>query len=247
MTLDIDRNRRIRTLLKTGDSVKALGSAQCVEFYAEALRLSEENNDALRGGEAALALAKAYAYVASVRDYALAETFVTKAVMYGESMGPFGRELVVRAKLTHGNIIAESVQAQRLSNTQTQLANTESWLESAMKLFKAVIASDDADDHTKAAARNGLGNAKSLAGDYAGAAQEYLAACRDYESIGDLATMLGPQSNAALALYNAGQFADAKSVAETGLDIASSIADANKIHLSMLTKVLQAARQALGE
>lgn len=238
MTLDLDRNRRISALLKAGDGAKAQGSAECVAYYHEALQLAKEGNDVLRGGEAALALARAHSYVASVRDYELAETFATSAVKSGEEFGLLGRDLAVRAKLTLGNIITDSFQAQRP-------ANAESRLESAMRLFKVVIGSDEADEFTKASARNGLGTAKVLGGDYAGAAQDYLAASSEYEAIDNLGSMLMAQSNAALSFYNAQQFDDARSVAETGLDMASTMDAPNQACVSRLTQVLEAANQAL--
>jgi tetratricopeptide (TPR) repeat protein len=210
MSLDIDRNRRIGALLKMGDSVMGQGSPECLSHYEEALRLATEGGDLLRSGEALRAIGRAYGQVAALRDYAKAEDYSRRAVQAAEDLGPFGRDLAARAKLTLANALVDQVQRRAPGDATGRLRE-------AATHYQGAATSDAADASTRAAARNGLGMVHGITQDYAAAAEQYVAASTEFESLRNWSALAASQANAALAFYNAHRFQDAQHLAREGL------------------------------
>ena len=198
--MDVSRIRMISALIKLGDDAARNGSPECLTYYQDATRLAE--NDLLRRGEIQLAMARAFHNVPELRNSAKYEHFARLAFESGKEMGPLGKDLVARSKLSIGNAILEQLQASGDPNPQR-----------ASEARAALLYAAKSDAVTRASAHNGLGNYYSIMDNLLAAAKEYLLASSDFESLGDWKDCAAAQTNAARALLLGGKKDDARQVA----------------------------------
>ena len=207
--LDIGRIRRISSLLKLGDAAASDNSADALDFYSEALRLAEDPPDLVRLGEVHYAIARAYLNVTSLRDPAKYEFHAREAIKAAAALGPLGLDLHVRASVSLGNAIVEE---------QSSLAQPDpERLKEARKALTIGVTSENAGPITRGTAHNGLGNLYRIENNLEAAADEYLAACKEFEAAGDTRSLRAAQANAALTLASLGRVEDARSLAAEAL------------------------------
>jgi hypothetical protein len=84
------------------------------------------------------------------------------------------------------------------------------------------VDSDNVGSITKGTAHNGLGNLARIEGDMQAAADEYLAACKEFETAADIRSLRVAQASAAIALASIGRVEDASSLAKEALKPAES-------------------------
>src|SRR5262249_3198567 len=186
--IDIGRIRRIAGLLKRGDAAASEDSADCLTFYNEALRLAEEPKDILRVGEIHYAIGRAHLNVTALRDYTKYEFHARAAIKEARDLGPLGSDLYVRALVSLGNAIVMQ---------QTSLAqNDPERLKEALESLMVGVTAENVASTTKGTAHNGLGNLYRIKDDMHAAADEYLAACKEFEAAGDLRSLRSAQANA---------------------------------------------------
>ncbi len=202
----VEENRQFSQLMELADASAQHRSPDSVVLYQAALSLAERNNDDLRAGEAQLALGRAYLNVPEIRDLTAYEHFARQAVQTGQQMDPFGADLVARGKLGVGNAIAEQLQ-------ESGELSPERLREAQAALGYAATA-DASDPGTRASARNGLGNLAMLEDKPLEAANQYLQAAADFESLNQTENLVVAQANAASALAGAGNWEDARDIAE---------------------------------
>ena len=212
--MDIGRIRRIAGLLKRGDAAASENDADCLTFYNEALRLAEESKDILRVGEIHYAIGRAHINVTALQDVAKYEFHAREAIKAARELGPLGLDLKVRASVSLGNAIL--VEQMNLEQSDPER------LAEAREALMLAVDSDNVGSITKGTAHNGLGNLSKLEGDMQTAADEYLAACKEFETAGDMRSLRPAQANAALALASIGRVEDARSLAEEALKPAES-------------------------
>jgi hypothetical protein len=202
--IDVGRIHRISALIKSGDVAANENSEECMIFYNQALSLAEDSTDLLRPGEIHLALARAHLNVTALRDAAKYEHHARKALNAAFALGPLGADLKVRASLSMGNAIIEE-QRQQKQPAGDRLNEARDAL-----IFAATAA--EADANTRGSAHLGLGHLLRIEGDIHGAASEYLAGCKEFES-GDKRSLLKAQTHAAVALAESGKIKDAQTLA----------------------------------
>ncbi len=214
--LDVGRIRQISALLKRGDVAVREDSQECMAFYKEALKLAGSPRDILRVGEVHLAIARAHLHVTALRDPAESEFHAREAGKAALELGPLGLGLLPRASVSLGNAILEE-------QVNLEQPDRERLNEARQALVFATEASE-AEAGTRAEAHNGLGNLSRMEGDMNAAADEYLAACKEFESAreaeshGVTRSLLLAQTNAAVALAMCGRLEDALSLARAAME-----------------------------
>jgi tetratricopeptide (TPR) repeat protein len=207
--IDVGRIRRISSLLKLGDAAASDNSPDAIDFYSEALRLAEDPPDLLRLGEVHYAIARAYLNVTALRDPAKYEFHAREAIKAAAALGPFGLDLHVRASVSLGNAIVEEQRSREEPDSER--------LNQARKALTIGVTSENAGPITRGTAHNGLGNLYRIEKDLEAAADEYLAACKQFETAGDIRSLRAAQANAALTLASLGRTEDARSLAAEAL------------------------------
>lgn len=203
--IDIGRIRRISSLLKLGDTAASDNSPDAIDFYNDALRLAEDPPDLLRLGEVHYAIAKAYLNVTALYDPAKYESHAREAIKAAAALGPPGSDLHVRASVSLGNAIVEE---------QSSLEQRDSErLNEARKALTLGVTAENVGPIVRGTAHNGLGNLYKIENDLEAAADEYLAACKEFEAAGDIRSLRAAQANAALTLASLGRAEDARSLA----------------------------------
>jgi tetratricopeptide (TPR) repeat protein len=203
--LDVGLIRRISALIKSGNAAARENSKECLVFLDEALRLSEQANDIIRTGESHYALATAHLNVSAIRDPAKYKFHAGEALKAATSLGPLGLDLRARASVSLGNAIVEE---QRLLEHHDPKRLSE-----AQKMLESGATTAQAGPITRGTAHNGLGNLYRILDDVQAAADEYLAACKEFEAAGDKRSLVAAQTNGALALGIIGRLTDAHSLA----------------------------------
>jgi hypothetical protein len=201
--MDIGRIRKIASLIKLGDAAASDNSPDCLGFYNEALSLAED--DLLRSGEIHYAIGAAYLNVLALRDPAKYEFHAREAIKIASALGPFGLGLYARASVSLGNAIV----VQQITLKQ----NDPERRREALEALTLGMTSDKVSSNTKGAAHNGLGNLYRLEKNMQAAADEYLAACKEFEAAGDTRSLRKAQANASIALAAIGRREDASSLA----------------------------------
>jgi hypothetical protein len=212
--MDVGRIHRISALLKRGDVAVREDSQECMALYKEALGLASDPRDILRVGEVHLAVARAHLNVTALRDPAEGEFHARQAVNAALEQESMGLELLARASVSLGNAILE--EQRNLEQPDLERLNE------ARQALEFAAQAAEADAGTRGEAHNGLGNLSRMEGDTDAAADQYLAACKEFESAkespGITRSLLIAQKNAAAALALCGRLEDALSLARAAIE-----------------------------
>jgi hypothetical protein len=202
--IDVGAIRRISSLIKRGDVAASQDSADCLNFYNEALRIAEESKDLLRIGEIQYAIAKAYLNVKELRDPEKYETHAREALKNANALGVIGADLSARASVSLGNALVEEQRERKPPDPKRM-----------KEAYDALLlgTAENVSHITRGSAYNGLGNLARIENNIQVAADRYLDACKEFEAAGDIRSLRAAQRNAAIVLSILGRDEDARNLA----------------------------------
>jgi hypothetical protein len=201
--------RRISALLQWGDSLARSGSADCLTFYNEACELASEADDNYRLGDAQLAVARAYVNVEDLYDPVKYEENARLALATAEA-GLNRTRLIASCKMSIGTAIVLQLNSSDVLDPQRA--------EEAYACLTFAVASDAAEPVIKAAAYNSIGVLMGIVGLLDEAANAYLSACKQFESLEDADSLVRAQVNAAQVLHAVGRSGDAREIAQEAMN-----------------------------
>ncbi len=188
-TLEIGNIRKAGALLKHGEIADSLKLPECLDFYFEALALSE--NSPSRQLNIILNIARAHLNIPALFDLHEYEKYSRIAVDLAESNSFLGQEALTRAKRSLGNALAELIQRGMLSGTDSA--------REAKACLEFSVNSPASSNETQAIAENGLGMLAAAEGVFNDAASHFIRAASLFEKMNDPAGTASSQTNAALS------------------------------------------------
>lgn len=207
----ISTNRRYSALVQKGDEAAYDGSPTCLGFYLEACDMAHSMSDKLRLVDVQLAIAQAYFNVPEMRNLSKCEEYARAALSSLSEFGFMEDSLVFQCKLSIGTAIVEQLRdGAPLDRRRVD--------EARASLFLASSAGAN-NPNIRASALNNLGLLMQVTGTAEQAADYYLRACAEWESVGLWEEVVTAETNAAGALVDAGKGAEAKNVARIAQDM----------------------------
>jgi tetratricopeptide (TPR) repeat protein len=212
-----DERNSVRTLATSLHELSEIQreqeSATCVDGYLEALSLAERIQESQVVAGCAFNLGHAYMGLPGIRDLALAEGWYQRSLDLHSEEDRMGRArcLVQLGSVAHERFLDAREADRPMAECLPRLSQAQQYCAEALEMFPANAVAE------LAAAHNQLGNIYLGAGQIDTALRHYRESIRYCEAMQNRFGAGGSRRNAALALADAGRFADARDWAQSAM------------------------------
>ncbi len=208
--LDIGKQEQYSNLRRLGDALVEEGSAECLAAYEGARQIALELKQGLAVAVLELRIAKAYLKVPTIQDDSLYEKWARSALKRAMELGVLGQACAAEA----ANSVAQALIRQVDAGTAP---DRDAAIEEAITLLRSAR-TEAAGAPTRTSVKTGLARLHVLRGESDKAVAEFLEAADDFEGMGDLASAIECEYNAAVVLGRAGRLDEMMNIAHTALE-----------------------------